>query len=208
MTIVDLSSRANHSDAHALAVEILGRNEPIIIPTDTVYGLAVAAADHIGRTEIFKAKKRPSAQTLAILVADLEQAATLVEVDDVFTKLAAAFWPGALTIVAPPARGVDATLGAEDGWIGVRAPKQPWVRELAAAVGPIAATSANLHGEPTPSDCATLHHTFPETTLFDGGPGGTVASTVLRLEASDPLPFLVLREGGIGIEELRSVVAK
>lgn len=204
MTRVDISAGEPDELAQALslAIEVLSGGEPIIIPTDTVYGLAVAASDSAGRERIFALKRRPSAQTLAILVADVEQAGTLVEIDPIFERIAAAYWPGALTIVAPPSETANPSLGAEDGWIGVRSPRQAWVRQLAAAVGPLAATSANLHGEPTPSDITALGTAFPATTLFDAGPGGTVASTVIRCETTGSQPFSVLREGGVSPSEI------
>ena len=194
------------TDAASLAIAALEDGEPIIIPTDTVYGLAARAEDHVAKRKIFSLKGRPDSQTLAILVADVAQAATLVQVSADFERLAKAFWPGGLTIVAPPAPGVPPSLGAEDGWIGVRAPQQSWVRKLADSVGPLAATSANLHGRPTPESIAEIHEAFPATLLFDGGPGGTVASTIVRLETTGHTPIVVLREGAISSTELLAVL--
>ncbi len=209
MTIIPITGTDPSAGKHALqrAIADLSASTPIIIPTDTVYGLAVQASDRAGRDQIFALKQRPESQTLAILVADLAQAATLVHTGAHFQKLADAHWPGALTIVAEPAPGADPTLGADDGWIGVRAPQQEWVRRLAANVGPIAATSANIHGSPTPGAIDELAALFPNTTLFDGGAGGTVASTVIRLDPATDQLVQVVREGPVTAADIANTLS-
>jgi len=194
-------------DAAALnqAVASLERSEPIIVPTDTVYGVAAIATDAAGVDALFELKARPADRSIAVLVADADQMATLAEVGDAERRLMAAFWPGGLTIVVtrrPEITGI----GAEDGTVGVRCPDEEFVRELAQRVGPLATTSANLSGQPTPSDAAeaSASLTAPVAVVIDGGTRSGSASTVARVVDVDGRPTVeVLRPGPISADELQ-----
>ena len=194
-------------DADALnqAVASLERSEPIIVPTDTVYGVAAIATDAAGVDALFELKARPADRSIAVLVADADQMATLAEVGDAERRLMAAFWPGGLTIVVtrrPEITGI----GAEDGTVGVRCPDEEFVRELAQRVGPLATTSANLSGQPTPSDAAeaSASLTAPVAVVIDGGTRSGSASTVARVVDVDGRPTVeVLRPGPISADELQ-----
>ena len=159
----------------------------VVLPTDTVYGLAALP----GREELLhELKDRPAAMPIAVLVADVEQAETIAVLDDRARRLAAAFWPGPLTLVLAPVEG-DAT-------IGVRCPDHDFLRALVARVGPLPTTSANRHGEPTPPTAAEAAAALSgvPALVVDGGPCGGVASTVV--DVSDPgRPPVVLREGAL-----------
>jgi L-threonylcarbamoyladenylate synthase len=114
-------------------------------------------------------------------------------------------WPGPLTlVVGRGARARTLALGDDDTTIGVRCPAHPFVRALAAAVGPIATTSANRHGEPSPTTAleAAASLTGPVALVVDGGPSGTVASTVI--DASCPPDWTVLRHGAVARSHLRT----
>ncbi len=190
-------------DALVRAIAELEMSRPVILPTDTVYGLAAKATDSDARATIFALKNRPPEKTMAVLVADQAQAAKLVRVDQAFERLVEQFWPGALTIVAPPADASQdndfAELGAADGFIGVRAPSNEWVRALCTAVGPIVATSANIHGEPPATTPSALVDQFPNILVVDGGLGGSIASTVVRLDQG---AFEVLRPGPVTADDI------
>ncbi len=186
-----------------LALEALRDGAPIIVPTDTVYGLAALATDHEAVAAIFALKHRPVDVRVAALVAGIDQAETLVDLGPVGRKLAEAFWPGALTIVARRRAGVDLAVG-DATTVGVRCPDDDLVRGLAADVGPIAATSANFHGEEPPTTAAELRSLFPTVAVVvDGGERAGGASTVVSIVDEEPL---ILREGPIGAADIDAVL--
>lgn len=166
------------------AVAALDAGGAVVLPTDTVYGLAARR----GHEEVLRALKgRPASVPIAVLVADLDQAGEIAELGPRARRLAAALWPGPLTIVVP-ARG--------GGTVGVRCPDHGFVRALAARVGPLPTTSANRHGEPTPPtapEAAAALRGAPAL-VVDGGRCGEVASTVVDLTVDPPA---ILREGAV-----------
>lgn len=173
------------------------------VPTDTVYGLAADAADADAIGRLFELKQRPVDRSIAVLVADLAAAQTLVQFTAPAQRLAERFWPGPLTIVAarrsdaPPHLGTGAT-------IGVRMPDDDIMRAIATP-GPLAVTSANLHGGPTPASASGVAELFPALDLvIDAGPRPGSSSTVVDMTASTPT---VLREGPISLEEVLAVVS-
>ncbi|MEY2403620.1 MAG: L-threonylcarbamoyladenylate synthase, partial [Acidimicrobiaceae bacterium] len=118
----------------------LRAGQPIVVPTDTVYGLAALPSS----TEILVSLKgRPESMPIAVLVASLDQATSVASMSGAADRLARRFWPGPLTIVMDRRGG--------DGTVGVRWPDHDFIRALARRVGPLAVTSANRHGEPTPA---------------------------------------------------------
>ncbi len=169
------------SDPISLIAAALREGEPIVLPTDTVYGLAALAADAGAVEKIFAVKKRPVDTRIAALVTDLAQAEELVELSPTARRLAESFWPGALTIVARRRADCDLAVGDELS-VGVRCPDHPLVRELARREGPIAATSANRHGQPTPTTAADVAVVFPKLRMIiDGGRIDGTASTVVSV---------------------------
>jgi len=175
----------------------------VIIPTDTVYGLASAANDSAAVESMFRLKQRPVDVKVAVLVADAEQARQFVDLGPIGEALAARYWPGALTIVAP--RHVVGSLAAgDDETLGVRCPDDAVARALAVDVGPIAATSANLHGQETPTRAAEVADLFPDVRLvLDDGPRPGVASTVVSVVEGDAV---VLREGSVSAADIEAIV--
>lgn len=188
------------------AVTALRAGDPIVIATDTVYGLAARAADRAAVAAIFALKERPVDRHVAVLVADVAQAADYVVADDPgFRALARRFWPGPLTIVAHRCdRG--ALAAGDERTMGVRCPADEFVRALAAAVGPIAATSANRHGEPTPTTAPAVAAIFPSVeVVIDGGPREGSASTVVSVVDGAPR---VLRDGPITASDIADAVER
>src|SRR5205085_5791936 len=134
------------------AVAALLRGEVVVVPTDTVYGVAVAASVAGATARLFEVKARPTDVALPVLVADEEQARTIAEVPPRAAELMAAHWPGGLTIVLPRRAEFDVDLGGTDpSTVGVRVPDPDVPRELARRVGPLVTPSANRHGQPTPA---------------------------------------------------------
>ncbi len=184
--------------AHDVALAELRAGRPVVVPTDTVYGVAVLAADADAVAQLFRLKGRPEAVAIAVLVADTDQAAEYATLGEVDRALADEFWPGPLTLVCAGRRRL--AVGASDGTVGLRCPDADFVRDLAAAAGPLATTSANRHGEPPANTAPAAAEALGDASLLvvDGGEGRGVASTVVR---TDP-DLVVLRDGPVGRDEL------
>lgn len=187
------------SDVAAEAAAALRAGGLVLLPTDTVYGLAVAAARPDATARLFAAKGRPPDTPLAVLVADGDQAADVAELDDRARQLIARHWPGALTLVLPRRPGMELSLGARPETVGVRCPDRELLRRVAAEVGPIATTSANRHGQPTPRDVDGVLEQLaaPIDLVVDGGPCTGEPSTVVDLTEPQPL---VRRNGPVVVD--------
>lgn len=196
-----------------VAAEALASGAVIVIPTDTVYGVAVSAELPGAAARLAEAKGRPADQAVAVLVADAEQAETLADFDrlparspDAVRALAGKVWPGAVTLVLPRAdRAAGLALGGNAATVGLRCPDHPWVRALARRTGPVAATSANAHGEPTPATAAEAAAALARepALVVDGGRLALTASAVLDLCVAPPA---VLRPGPFTDSELTEIL--
>jgi L-threonylcarbamoyladenylate synthase len=179
-------------DAFALALATLGRGGVAVLPTETVYGLVALAADRAAMERLFILKDRPDTKAISVLVGDIDQARALTE-DDL--DLCGPWWPGPLTAVVRRRPDAALYLGADATTIGLRCPDHPFVRRLALELGPIAATSANRTGEPTPASASEIAVLFPDVGLVvDDGPRHGQPSTVVDLTTSPPT---ILRSGPI-----------
>jgi L-threonylcarbamoyladenylate synthase len=177
------------------AVAALERGEAIVIPTDTVYGVASLPAF---TARLFAVKARPTDVALPVLVADRAQAESIAVFSPLAARLADEHWPGGLTIVLPRAAGFDADLGGTDAsTVGVRVPDHDVPRELARRVGPLVTTSANLHGRPTPATAAEVAAELVDVAVVvDGGPCAGAPSTVVRV-VGDSVD--ILRQGSVTV---------
>jgi L-threonylcarbamoyladenylate synthase len=194
------------------AVAALRAGRLVALPTDTVYGLAVAldAPDGIGR--LFAAKARPPERGVVLLVADHRQAEEIGDFDAAAHVLAAAFWPGGLTLVVRQRadRPLPAALTGGATTIGLRLAAHATPRALAAELGPLPVSSANRSGQPDATDAAGVLAQLgdvPELALvLDGGParGGAPSSVV---DCSGPAAVL-LRAGATAREAFDAVLAE
>ncbi len=183
--------------ALSAAAEALAAGQVIGMPTDTVYGLAVDPTAPGATDRLFEAKRRPREVSLPVLVASKEQALLLTTaVPAAAQRLMDRYWPGPLTLVLPRQPQYSGDLGDDDLTIGLRCPDHPLPRALAAKVGPIATTSANLHGQPTSETAQEVAQVFGETVavVLDGGRCHGDPSTVVDCTGMDPH---LLREGRI-----------
>ena len=185
--------------ARAEAVALLRAGRIVAVPTDTVYGIAadIALPDAIER--LFAAKRRPPEKAVALLLADAAQADVLGVVGPAARVLAERFWPGGLTLVLPrrPGARLPDVLAAGAPTVGVRVPDHPAPRALAAALGPLPTTSANLSGEPDARDAVEVAATLGDAValVLDGGPiHGGPGSTVVDCTGERPM---ILRAGAI-----------
>ncbi|HUQ38939.1 MAG TPA: L-threonylcarbamoyladenylate synthase [Acidimicrobiales bacterium] len=173
----------------------------VAVPTDTVWGLAVLPGVEGAVERLFAVKERPRSVELPVLVADVGQAEALAAT--LPTELVSRWWPGALTVVVPRANGVRYDLGAgpDAATIGLRCPAHDATRALLAEVGPLAVTSANIHGQPATTTRAQVERAFADRVgAIAGGdePDGT-ESTVVDCTAEPPR---LLRQGAIPFDAL------
>jgi L-threonylcarbamoyladenylate synthase len=177
----------------------------VVLPTETVYGLGALPSVPGATARIFELKGRAADVPLAVLCADADQALALAdEPSATVERMAKAFWPGPLTLVLRRRPGLGYELGEPAATVGVRCPDNDVVRALAAEVGPIAATSANLHGQPTPPTASEVAALFGDgvAAIIDGGPCTGVPSTVVDATLDDPSSWTVLRPGAITLADL------
>lgn len=191
-------------EAVAAAARSLDRGGVIVLPTDTVYGLAARADDARAVERIYELKGRDSDKPLQVLVSGSQWPSELAEASAAAQRLARAFWPGPLTIVVTAAASAPAHLVSDRG-IGLRAPDHPAALALARASGPLAATSANHSGEPTPSTIEAIRDLFGSSVdvYVDGGTIDGAASTVVDLTGAEPL---IVREGAITSQALKNAI--
>ena len=196
--------RSDDPNACQAAVDVLLRGGTVILPTDTVYGVAALASLPGATDSLFALKDRSAGVPIAVLVADEHQARTVAQVPSAdAARWMAELWPGPLTLVLPRASAaMGLALGGDGDTVGVRCPDHALVREIAAEVGPIATTSANRHGEPTPTTAeeAAASLVGDVGLIVDGGEAGTVASTVVDATWGT---WRILREGAITADQLR-----
>ena len=186
------------------AAELLGVGEVVALPTDTVYGVAAAVSHPAAVARLFALKDRPENVALPMLAASLEQIeATGIQVTEDLERLAAAFWPGALTIVVAAPHELAQRLGASEPTAGVRVPNDPALRELLELCGPLAVTSANVHGGPPCESASQVDAVFAARAdlagVIDGGERRATVSSVVDIAST---PWRVLREGAISWVEV------
>lgn len=180
------------------AIRVLRAGGVVALPTDTVYGIAADPSLPGALERLYRAKKRPPDRAIALLVGSVEQAAEAGRLGPAARALAVAFWPGGLTIVVGSRSG--------SGTVGLRLPDHPCPRALAAAVGPLPTTSANVSGQPEARDAGEVLALLGDAIdlVLDGGPArGGPASTVV--DCSGRLPR-VLRTGALPVARLTAVL--
>ena len=157
----------------ARAAILLAAGEVVAIPTETVYGLAGDARNGRAVARIYQAKGRPSFNPLIVHVPDLDTARTIADLPPEAEALAAAFWPGALTLVLPlrPDAGIASLVTAGLPTIAIRLPAHPVAQALLRLTGPLAAPSANASGRISPTSAA--HVLDP-----DGGLEGRISAVL------------------------------
>jgi L-threonylcarbamoyladenylate synthase len=188
------------------AAAAIRRGELVVMPTDTVYGVAADAFTPEAVEALLSAKGRDRGMPVPVLVASPEMLDALV--DDLPASgrtLIDAFWPGALTVVVRHTAHLSWDLGETRGTVAVRMPNHELARELIAQTGPLAVSSANRTGNLAPATMldARLQLGATVAVYLDGGPSGeSVPSTIVDVTAERPR---VLRAGAIDVERLREV---
>ena len=190
------------------AARILRAGGLVAFPTETVYGLGGDARNSLAVAGIYEAKGRPRFNPLIVHCADLAMAETFGQFDDRARTLAAAFWPGPLTLVVPirAATGLSPLVTAELDTVALRIPAHPVAQALIQSFGgPIAAPSANPSGKVSPTRAAHVAQGLSGriAAIVDGGPCAVgVESTILGLDG----PAILLRPGGIALEDIAALI--
>ncbi|MDR1567310.1 MAG: threonylcarbamoyl-AMP synthase [Streptococcaceae bacterium] len=186
------------------AAKLLKAGELVSFPTETVYGLGALALNKQAVSEVFRAKGRPNDNPLILHVSNIAMVERFTkQVPEVFYRLAAAFWPGSLTMIL---RAKDlpkeVTAGLETA--AFRTPDNEVTLRLIEALGePIVGPSANTSGKPSPTEAAHVYHDLKDkiAAILDGGRSVVgVESTVLDLTNTPPL---ILRPGQVSLKELQ-----
>lgn len=196
------------TEALPAAVAAIRNGLLVALPTETVYGLAADALDPQAVLRIFTAKGRPRFDPLIVHVPDAAAAWQVAVPSPRAERLAAACWPGPLTLVLPRRACVPDLVTSGLPTVGVRVPDHPLALALLRSCGrPLAAPSANPFGRvsPTTADHVREQLGAAVAVVLDGGPCRVgVESTVLR---PDPVP-LILRPGGLTRERLEALLGE
>jgi L-threonylcarbamoyladenylate synthase len=197
-----LTLPASYPQAIPLAIETLLSGGLVAFPTDTVYGVGALAFYGAAVESIYAAKNRPNEKAIPILLGDGSHLAKVTaEIPAMALTLAARFWPGPLTLVVPKHPNLPEAVSAT-ATVGVRVPDHPLARNLLCLAGPMAVTSANLSGQPSPSTAQEVLDQLGGriALILDGGktPGG-VPSTVVNCLGMEPA---ILREGPLSLDQI------
>jgi L-threonylcarbamoyladenylate synthase len=189
------------------AVGAVLRSELVVLPTDTVYGVAADAFSATGVDALLAAKGRDRTMPVPVLVASQHMVDALVDrIPDEARALTEAFWPGALTLVVRHTSHLAWDLGETRGTVAVRMPASELAQEVISRTGPLAVSSANRSGHPPTTTMldARLQLGAAVAVYLDGGPsGGSVASSIVDVTGDVPR---LLRAGAIEVERLTEVV--
>lgn len=194
---------------YAEAVRVLRSGGLVALPTDTVYGIGVALDAPRGIDRLFEAKRRPADRAIMLLLDSAGQAREVGAWPPAAARLAEAFWPGGLTVVVDqlPDAGLPAELTGGSPTIGLRVPDHACPRALAASLGPLPVTSANVSGMPPARDAREIAEQLGDAVdcIVDGGPAhGGPPSTVVDCTVD---PVRILRIGAVSEEAIAACLA-
>jgi L-threonylcarbamoyladenylate synthase len=183
------------------AADALNRDGLVVVPTDTVYGIAARLDRPRALDLLFDTKGRPREFPIAVLVARFEEARSVGIFDERASRLAKALWPGPLTLVVPRASGFETSLGGDSLTVGIRVPDHPVALRLIERCGPLATTSANLSGADTPATAQAIEEVFGEavSVYLDVGSLSSLPSSVVSVVGGD---LKVLRQGALPEAEI------
>lgn len=190
------------------AADIILGNELVAFPTETVYGLGANAFNGDAVKKIFVAKGRPADNPLIVHVGEIGRLPSVVSKIPAFAeKLMEEFFPGPLTLVLPKNKKISSSATAGLHTVGVRIPKHRIAQKFLMECGvPVAAPSANISGRPSPTTWQAVRHDLNGkiACILKGNPSRVgVESTVVDCTGATPI---VLRAGGITLEQLRDII--
>jgi tRNA threonylcarbamoyl adenosine modification protein (Sua5/YciO/YrdC/YwlC family) len=217
--VFDCSNPTELLTGMRLARQAIGRGELVVIPTDTVYGVAANAFSPEAVQSLLDAKGRGRTSPPPVLIPDEASLGALAErVPEKVLDLVRAFWPGGLTVILPQRQTLDWDIGETRGTVALRVPKNPVALELLRETGPLAVSSANKTGAPAARTAAEAREMLGDSVavyLDDGGAGtdyeqdpGRDSSTIVdavRFSAGRG-GLRIVRHGVIPDEAIRDVV--
>lgn len=187
----------------------VGRGEVVVLPTDTVYGIGVDAFNSKAVQSLLDAKGRGRSTPPPVLIGDVSALDALaIDIPDVARVLTEQYWPGPLTLVMHAQPSLNWDLGETKGTVGLRIPNSKEAIALLQETGPMAVSSANLHGKPSATNAQQAFEYFGENVpvYLDAGEASVgVASTILDLTDTQSQRIRVLRQGAIKLEEVRKL---
>lgn len=199
---------AQRPEAYQAALRVLRQGGLVAFPTDTVYGVGALVFYEAAVQAIYTVKGRPEEKAIPVLLGDLADLDKVTTgLPDKALRLAERFWPGPLTLVVPKQETVPAAVSSTNT-VGVRVPDDRVAIALLHAAGPMAVTSANRSGEPSPCSAADVMEQLGGRIdlIIDGGrtPGG-VPSTVVDCTKQE---LEILREGPVKLEQIKAVIGE
>jgi tRNA threonylcarbamoyl adenosine modification protein (Sua5/YciO/YrdC/YwlC family) len=199
--------RTDHQAGVDAAVAALRSGDLVVLPTDTVYGIAADAFNASAVGKLLEAKGRGRDMPTPVLVPALRTLDGLLDIVPAAAReLAEAFWPGGLTLVVHHAATLAWDLGDTKGTVGLRMPLDPVALAVLEQTGPLAVSSANRSGLPPATDAAEAARQLglAVEVYLDGGPAGApVPSPIVDLTGE---VAKVLRAGALSLEQLRTVI--
>jgi L-threonylcarbamoyladenylate synthase len=203
----DCTDQENRTAGLEAAVEAIAAGGLVLLPTDTVYGVAADAFNPDAVTALLAAKNRGRGMPVPVLIGEASTLAGLVvHTPPAATALAQAFWPGGLTLVLEHAPSLAWDLGDAEGTVAVRLPDDELARDLLRRTGPLAVSSANRSGRPAATTAQEAADQLGEhaAVVLDGGPrADSSASTIVDCTGAVPR---VLRVGAVPVDRLRHAV--
>lgn len=192
------------------AAAVLREGGLVIFPTETVYGIGAAVDRVEAIRRIFEVKARPIHQAMTVhLGPDVDPGRFVLNVPDAARRLMHHYWPGPITVVLPSRPEVPEVVHGGAGTVGLRVPDHPVTLELFAHLGTgVVATSANRHGEPSPTTAAEALAQVGDAAgaVLDGGPCEVgIDSTVVDCSG---IPLRVLRVGAVAPAEIEAIAGE
>jgi L-threonylcarbamoyladenylate synthase len=196
-----------HDIKLSMAVRALQGGEVIVYPTDTLYALGVDIYNEMAVRKVFAIKERPFRVPLLVAVSSYEDLTTIAVANDSIQRLVESFLPGPLALVVKKKSVVPDILTSGLKKIAVRIPDNDVALALLSRCGPLTATSANIHGRPTPSNVAGIRREFNPgdiSVFLDYGELQGLPSTIIDLTLAEPV---ILREGIIAEKDILRVIS-
>jgi L-threonylcarbamoyladenylate synthase len=218
--IYDCSVDSELLSGMRLARAAIGRGELVVIPTDTVYGVAADAFNPAAVQRLLDAKGRGRQSPPPVLIPGIPTLAALADVvPQAVTDLVQEFWPGGLTVVLPAQPSLVWDLGETRGTVALRMPSDTIALELLSETGPLAVSSANLTGRPAARTAAEAEGMLGDSVelYLDGGEAGATYGPIDAKDSSSTIvdatalaagtgPLRILRHGVISEEQIRAIV--
>ena len=220
-SIYDCSVETELLTGMRLARSAIGKGELVVLPTDTVYGVAADAFNPKAVARLLEAKGRGRQSPPPVLIPGIPTLDALAEtVPDEVRALVAAFWPGGLTVILPARASLNWDLGDTDGTVALRMPSNRVVLEILSETGPLAVSSANLTGQPAAMTAQEAQRMLGDSVsiyLDDGEagadyPDADAATGSTIVDATGLLlpdgKLRIVRSGVISDEAVRAVVGE